>query len=402
MIPRLFLIAIHWLLIAVPCATATSPSQGTIEQPVNLGAHANPHAIPLGPAAWESNYNYGVHALITASRPSQHGAMEWKQGSTLQQNLAYAFGISIDLNQGLTLTEKTVTLRLNNWAKPAYSPYSKEQVLAATLHCMLKNAHATRSNPMQVEIDARNAKDLVWSKKYAGTYISKAETDEKKFSPTPVPGSSLQTDSYGVTHVMFTHKQTAPITHPRPVLIPFLAEGENEPGNYQLLPIWTGSHFKEPLDAIGRPYYLFYDLFNPSQSTPSINALFSYPPQQLDWSIHRDPKGIHAIISYGELEAPTLAATIYALIFSVQPTQEKPLTVTLRPQTEQTKAKVALAIFLQSPGWEASRYGSEQFGWYVAAKCSFVLDSSRRKLTQGSVPLLKVDPDHRRGIRLTP
>jgi hypothetical protein len=46
---------------------------GTVEQPINLGANANPSRIPLGPVVVESNHRYGRHLLISAPRPITHG-----------------------------------------------------------------------------------------------------------------------------------------------------------------------------------------------------------------------------------------------------------------------------------------------------------------------------------------
>lgn len=383
-------------------AQATSLSQGTIQQPVNLGARSTPNAIPLGPVAWESNYSYGVASLISASRPSQHGSMEWRHGSVLEQNLAHAFGISVDLNSGLNLTEEAVTIHIKDWPKPAYSPYSKEQVLSATLHCMLLNAHATRERPMKLEIKADNPEDLAWATRYAGSYITRAEPDETNFTPTPVPGpSSLKTDRFGVTHVTFPPAPDQPQSDPpaarkpapEPILIPFLPQAENESPGYELLPVWTGTDFKEPLDAIGRPLYLFYDLFNPEQNTPSVNSLFCDPPQQFYWGVWHNDKGTHVSISHGEIPTETLAATIYALVFSTQPTAEKPLFVTLRPLVKDTDT--ALAPFLKTPGWKQTSLGN-----HPAIECRFVLDAKQRQLKAGSIPALQVKQQSSGPIRL--
>lgn len=133
------------LLLAVVLTTgtghATQVGLSTIEQPVNLGAESDPARIPLGAVATESNYDYGLSEVITAPRPSLHGAMEWKSGIELNQNLASVFGIELD-GLGLGIQPNAAVIRLRNFAKPAYSPYTKDQVLAATIHC--KTCHGQR------------------------------------------------------------------------------------------------------------------------------------------------------------------------------------------------------------------------------------------------------------------
>ncbi|MCB1132951.1 MAG: hypothetical protein KDN05_17640, partial [Verrucomicrobiae bacterium] len=76
-----------FLILVMGCLAlplhATNAGLGTVDQPVNLGAQADPSRIPLGPVAVESNYNYGLGPAISAPRPSLHGAMEWEKGSIL-------------------------------------------------------------------------------------------------------------------------------------------------------------------------------------------------------------------------------------------------------------------------------------------------------------------------------
>ena len=388
------------LLIAIfsglfsPSTFATSLSQGTIEQPVNLGAQADPTSIPLGPVAWESNYSYGVHTLITASRPCQHGTMEWKRGSELEQNLAYAFGITLDLNGGLTLMEEPITIHIKAWDKPAYSPYSKEQVLAATLHCALRNVRATHKRPLIININAQNPKDQLWAKKYARQYVTAAAKDERNFTPTPITGTQLKIDHFGVTHVIFTNidQNNNSLQTPNPVLIPFALMGEEESeADWILLPIWTGSTWKKPLDAIGRPYNLFYDLFNPSEPKPEVNSLFSNGVH-LRWGIGEKADKTLASLDFDQIDQENLAAALYAIIFSVQPTEKKPLQITLCPRSN---SPFYLAPYLRSQGWQKTTYGRDQ-----AVRCEFVLDPKNHRLIKGSVPFVKVLPGKKYTLRM--
>lgn len=381
------------LFVVIGVAQATNLSQDTVEQPINLGAQADPSSIPLGPVAWESNYGYGVHSIITASRPCQHGTMVWKHGSDLEQNLAYAFGISLNIS-GLTLIEGPNTLQIKDWGKPAYSPYSKEQVLAATLRCALRQASATKKHPLVIKIEAKNVEDLIWAKKYEGNYVNTALKGEKDFVPTPVPNTTLKTDRFGVTHVVFTNVKTkTPVTSPNPILIPFHSQGEEaSDSSWVLMPVWVGTTFKNPLDAIGRPYSLFYDLFNPFERTVEVNSLLT-TGGQLNWRTSQTEEKTSIYISFGRVEPRNLAATLYAIIFSVQPTVDKPLEIILRPFGD---APHHLAPYYRAEGWEKTVYGRD-----VAVRCSFVFDPETRKLTQGSVPFVKVWPRKSRRIHLS-
>ena len=45
-----------------------------------------------------------------------------------------------------------MVLRVRKQAKPGYSPYSKEQVLLATLRCVLDTVRATPRNPLVIKV----------------------------------------------------------------------------------------------------------------------------------------------------------------------------------------------------------------------------------------------------------
>jgi type II secretion system protein G len=361
-------------------ASATNVGVGTIEQPVNLCAFADPASIPLGPVAMESNYDYGIYSIISDPRPCLHGAMEWKEGTALDQNLAHVFGIVVDPQDSTQVPHQPVNLRVKAWPAPAYSPYTREQVMAATLHCLLRSIRATPKLPLQIEVITDNPADKSWADKFAGSYVTQAETDGPPAKPTPVPGCRVETDRLGISRVVFpgiTKKAAAPARPP--VMIPFQPHGENESERptWYLLPVWTGDTDSEPLEVLGQPYTLYYDRFNPSDSpNPQVNALFE-GSSALDWSIHESPTGTIAHLGFGVVDPRNLAAFLHAVVISVQPSAATPLTITLTPHGD---APEYFQECLDAGGWTLEKRGGRD-----AVTGTFVLDSDS-KLVKGSIP----------------
>ena len=362
-------------------AAATVVGLGTIEQPVNLGLRSDPASIPLGPVAYEANHGYGIHALISASRPCQHGAMEVEKGQELEQNLARAFGISVEPLDETQVPYVPVVLRVKSWPKPSYSPYSREQVLAATLQCLVRSSGCRPKVPLVVQVVTEDPADRAWAAKYAGKYISHPDDPKEPVEPTPVPGTKIETDAFGVARVVFPGVSGKPVLEPRPpVWMPFRLGGESGPDQptWELLPVWTGDAWDEPLDALGRPYLLFHDLVNPASAfTAQVNALFSRG-QSKNWSVKRDAGLTSAYLSFDEVSDGDLAAFLHALVLSVRPTEEQPLEVTLRPYRGPVPY---FAVCLEAGGCEAVKLGGDD-----ALKGSFVLDAATGKLLRGTIP----------------
>ena len=354
---------------------------GTIEQPVNLGRHSDPASIPLGPVAYESNHGYGIHALISASRPCQHGAMELEKGRELEQNLACAFGISVEPVEPTLVPYSPVVLRVKAWPKPAYSPYSREQVLAATLQCLVRSTGGTPKMPLVVQVVTEDPADQAWAAKYAGKYITRPDQHGEPFEPTPVPGTKIETDAFGVARVVFSGSSGKPVLEPRPpVWIPFRLGGESGPDEptWKLLPVWTGDDWAEPFDALGRPYTLIYDLFNPaSSSSPQAHALFRRGHSK-HWNVTREAGRTSVLLSFDDVSEGDMAAFLHALILSVRPTAELPLEVTLRPYLSPPPYFENL---LKAGGWEETQVGSG-----AALQAVFVLDPQTGKLGRGTLP----------------
>ncbi|MCW1925577.1 type II secretion system protein GspG [Luteolibacter arcticus] len=380
-----------------PRVEATNVGVGTIEQPVNLGAFADPASIPLGPVAMESNYGYDTHSIISAPRPSLFGAMEWKEGTALDQNLAHVFGIVVDPQDSTQVPAKPVNLRVKAWPAPAYSPYTREQVMAATLQCLLRSTNATPKFPLQIEVICDNPADKSWADKFAGRYVVLADPEEPPIAPTPVPGCRVETDRSGIARVVFPGVTKTAATPARPpVLIPFRprSEDESERPTWYLLPVWTGDTYDKPLNILGQPYTLYYDRFNPSDSAnPQLNALFE-GGSWLHWSIHESPTGTAAFLGFGLIDPGNLAAFLHAVVFSVQPSAAKPLTITLS-----SNGRTPPQYFqdcLDAGGWVSSQHGDSP-----ALTGTFVLSPETNTLVQGSIPGVTVVRDRNKLIRLT-
>jgi hypothetical protein len=379
----LFLGAAWWVAAALQAA-ATVICQGTIEQPINLAGASNPASIPLGLAAYESNHGYGIQGIITAPRPCLHGAMTWPGGTELDQNLAHVFGISVEYDDPTQVTAGPVVIRVKAQPRPPYSPYTKAQVVAATLHCLLRSVYATPEHPLEIQLATDNPEDRQWAEVFAGKYVNASGSQELQITPTPVPGTRLETDVYGVTHVIFSDVPQGPALPARPpVLIPFRPEGENDDVYLTLFPVWVGDTWHDRLEAIGEPYALFHDLWR-GHGSPEVNALLR-SGNSVEWGVQETPEKTAISIGFAEISNEDLAAAIYAVIISVQPTAEKPLEIQLQPHLDAT----AIAAFVAgSPGWEDG------------SRCVFVFDPKTRKLLRGSVPGLTVAADGTGGISL--
>lgn len=377
---------------------ATNVGLSTIEQPVNLGAASDPARIPLGAVATESNYHYGRGPVITEPRPALHGAMEWKSGIELNQNLASVFGIRVDDHDA---PHSPVTIHLKDHVIPPYSPYSKEQVLAATIHCLLRSTGGRPSAPIKIEIVAEAPADQETAAKYAGDYINTPEKlDDPPVEPTPVPGTRLETDARGLTWVVFPDVKTKPATPARPpVLIPFRLAGESSPDNatWKLLPVWPGTQhtWEQSLAMLGRPYPLFYDCFNPGDGVgPETHALFAGNPRGSlhGFKVSSTEDGISAHLMYPNTDSETLSALLLAMVVSAQPAADQPLSISL--DTEMNEPPSWLADFRKCAGWESTEtpvmIGGKEMNRRIVLSCAFVWDPQTATLTQGAVPHGKI------------
>lgn len=362
------------LLLLTGPSLGTVLSQGTIEQPVNLGSHADPTRIPLGPVVFESNHGYGRHPLISAPRACTHGPLKTGTGLELNMNLASAFGILVEPEDSTQVPLDPVNIRIKDWPLPTYSPYRKEQVLVAVLHCLLRSTAASPKVPLQIVIKAENEEDQKNLKAYTGNYIS----------GQPLPGSHLTTDARGITYVVFPDEKPAPaekLVRTPPALVPCYLETE-EYYRFQLIPVWAGDDWKDSSPIATQPVTLYHDLFAPSRTLgPDINYLtrakhFSsakLSKSHLYLSTHRDPK-----------KAPfdllrSFCAFTYAAVLTTQPTTERPLTVQFRINKE---LRETFAALFESKDWveQELRHGDLQL------TTKLIWNAKEGKLATGFLP----------------
>lgn len=369
-------------------AHATNVGLSTIEQPVNLGEQSDPARIPLGAVATESNYHYGRGPAITAPRPCLQGGMAWKSGVELNQNLASVFGIELNNHD---LPHSPAVIRLRDFAKPAYSPYTKEQVLAATIHCILRSNRGTPELPMVLEITADAPEDKPLAEKFAGKYINASDQSEgPAVETTPVPGTRLERDARGITWVVFGagKKEVPP-----PAMIPFRTgeEGGSDSPIWELLPVWSFGNVRGP-ELLGRPYPLFYDCYKPGTGMgPETHAIFAARPAgSIDgMEVKEDETGMVATFRFPQTRTLNLSATVLAMVASVQPTEQHPLTVRL--ETSLSHRDSWIDAFRTCPGWEMKPHENPNLTDRVQLTCVFVLDPETAALKRGAVPLASLE-----------
>lgn len=370
---------LSWALLTGAVVNATVVALGTIEQPVNLCAAADPSRIPLGPVVVESNHGYGVHDVIVAPRPCQHGAMSWRGGVELNQNLASAFGISLEIDDDTQIHEGTVRLVLKNQARPAYSPYQREQVVAATLHCLLRSVHATPKSPLRVQIISENPRDQKWIKRYPTEFINRPDREGDFIDPTKIPDTEIQVDEYGVASVVFPRiKPVSPIKALRPVLLPIaLQGGDVEDPPIAMIPVWVGDTEGHAYNAIGRAYHLYYDRFN--QATPLLQQLHALHQDRLPvhWSVRESEEQTTLTCHFANQSQQAVSAALYAAILTIRPTVQKPLVVEMHALTENIPL---FHPFESRGGWKRVAEGEKSY-----IQTTFVLGANGT-LTAGSLP----------------
>jgi len=390
--PLAFVVSLATWMIPI-LGFATSVSTATIEQPINLGAKSDPARIPLGRVIVLCNYYYGLHRMINEPRPCPDGAMQWKGGSELDQNLASVFGISVEVEDPTQLLAAPVVLRVKSWKPPGYSPYTKDQVLAATLWCLLRSVSGTSEHPLDIRILAEGMDDKALVEKYSGKYVTAPGRDGKKVPPVKLPGSKVEVDGRGNASVVFSElsgKASSPAPSPAMILGEDSEDGESDPG-WSLLPIW-GNDDGSPLRYCAWSASICYSAWHSSGRKEANSFLAAGGSHYFD--VFEDKKGDSVLIGITHVPESTLAAQILALVITAQPTEARPLTVTIRLEEY---GLATYPAFRSASGWKETRHGAHN----ITLECEFVWDADALKLVKGSVPLVEVDHAFRH-IVMTP
>jgi hypothetical protein len=365
-----------------PCL-ATNPDISTIEQPVNLAARSHPGRIPLGRVGVYSNYGYGIHRVISDPRPCPDGAMTWDGGSEFDQNLASVFGISVEAGDLGASPKPPIILRLKSWKPPAYSPYTKDQALAATLICVLRSTTGTPESPIEIQVVAEGEDDSPLVGKYSGSYVNSPGKVQMPVPPIEVPGTVVETDSRGISWVVFPEVKDLPTNPPAlPTLIPLRRTGSDENESaYFLLPVWDA---EKQLALGGWSHAIHYTCYQ-SSGRKEANSFLSEGGFS-SYDVTSTETGDSVSIGYPRVSETGLAAEIHALVLATQPTEIQPLTITI---TLQESGLATLPAFRSAAGWLETRVNPHR----TTLSCDFVWDPDTRKLVKGSIPLLAFSAD---------
>lgn len=357
----------------------------TIEQPINLGVRSDPTRIPLGPVGVISNYGYGMHTMISEARACPDGAMHWEGGSELDQNLASVFGISVEPEDPTQVPGLPVVIRLKAWKPPEYSPYTKEQALAATVWCLIRSAGGTPKMPLQIQVKAEADADKHLEVKYSKAYVTVSGEDGAPVAPVKVTGSVLEKDARGITWVTFPKvKQEDSFEPIVPGFILMELDGEESSG-WRLLPVWgNGQNKRDPLDHNWRAAPMLYSSYD-SRGVRDSNSFLEQGGSYY-FRVFRSEDGDSAVFGLPRVPQEMLAANILALVFADQPTEKRSLTVVISMDETQLSNYSA---FRGLEDWKETKSPPNQ----VTFECEFAWDPAERKLIKGSVPLVAFN-DH--------
>ncbi len=371
--------------VATNCP-ATNVGTSTVVQPINLGAHSDPARIPLGEVGVVSNYNYGILDVISEPRPCPDQPMRWEGGSELDQNLASVFGISVEAGDTGASPKPPVILRLKPWKPPGYSPYTKDQALAATLWCLLQRSGGTPESPLEVQVVTESKDDEPLAKKYSGIYVTRPGKDKMPVPPVKVPGTVLETDARGINWVTFPDEKRKPIAPPpEPGMILFQTDGsDGSEGAFFLLPVWgNGDVGESPLWLNQWSASICYSCFN-NTGRSEANQLI-HERGSLRLNVDQGENGDSVSMSYPQFSQTTLAADLFALVLTSLPTEDRPLTVRIQLEERQLADYPA---FRGASGWTETKTNPTYN--YFALECKFVWDPVGRKLLTGSIPLMEL------------
>ena len=367
-------------------APATVISTGAVHYPVNMGPAAHPGRIPVGSIPCESNHGFGTLSLIATPFPSVPGGWDWDGGIELNGNLPSAFGISIRPEDSAGATVAPIVVQVRKQTKPAYSPYSREQVLLATLRCLLDSVRATPKEPLTIEVVTEDPADEDL-KRFSGDYLTRPVGNDE-FEETPLPGCVTTVDRNGIREIVFDLADDPPgsASTPNPVWMPFPIEGDTDP-ELTLLPTWTGNRIdSDRLDVLGQPWPVVQDRYNPTLGNPDGNLLtrqkLLHPFQTTRFE---DKVTVDARMNLTDEWnlADGMSLLCWAAVLSEHPTDAKPLEVILRMDDEMDPRFQA---WVGDGGWERRDASNE-----TSIRTTFVWDPETGSLTKGVIPKFRVD-----------
>lgn len=373
-------------------------SNGTstvIEQPLNLGTKADPTRIPLAAVGVTCNYNYGLQTVVTAPRPLLFGTFETQAGNVLDANLASLFGVSAVPDDPTNVPFQPVAIKIAAWPAPKWSPYTRKQVVTATIHCLLRSVNATAKNPLQIRIEADDPAEAKELAELAGNYINPAVKDGQPSQATKIPGSRIEVDTRGLPWVIFGDSKEKGEAPEMPVpfaWIPYYTGGDSSGvEEFTLVPTIAGDNWNhDPLGMICRSNPSAHDMLSPlggGVPRPEANALFGLGA--VKWMEPRtNGQGgttIHMELSAENGQDPLLgafAATCHALVCTERPTVDEPLTIEVELGDEESLLSKALD---EAEGWKRAGKAIRGNG-SVSFAASFYWDPKHRCASGASTP----------------
>lgn len=385
MLPIATCVALTGWIVSTTCS-ASSAGTCTVEQPLNLGPDSDPARIPLARTPVLCNYNYGIHPLIGYARPFPDGAMHWEGGSELDQNLASVYGISVEPEDSSQVPGKPVTVRLKPWKVPAYSPYTREQVLAATVWSLIRSTGGTPETPLELLVLAEGADDKALEAKYSGEYVTQRGKDGKEVPPAKVPGTLLEVDARGIAWVSFPEipRKNVPPS-PSPVMLITESRGDGTPG-WHLVPVWGNGHHEQKSHLFSASSISMSQVIFPFRGTADANSFVSAGGMdsiKYGYRLTDDNRSVE--FSYPRMKPEILAAQMYALVLTALPTEEEPLKVIIRHR--ETDPAV-FSAFRNSPEWKEIPAGAPDEDTLL--ECELVWNPENRLLKRGSIPLVEM------------
>jgi hypothetical protein len=382
---RFALFLVHCLMLSL-AARATIVGTGLVEQPTYLGMASQPDRIPLAPVVVNSNHGFGSTGVIFESRPCYHGHFLDRGIPGYEQNLAALFGIRAEFSDPTQLPGTTLTFHLRECRPPANAAYTQEQVLAASLQCLLSSARGLREKAaLTVTIQGDGIQTPEWAAKYSKPYYSEEKSADEEFEPILLPGLRIEETSLGARYIVFeSARADQNVTKREPVFIPFLPEGEFESESVSLVPVWTGDTWFEPLNVLILPYLAYYERWHSGstgRSTESVAIPHLTPPNPIfrhaGFDVNRTGKGVRIVLHTRDLSPHELAVFIFACVVSERPTLEHPMTIMIPPDALSEEYRMRLRA---------------DDSWQDGLSCDFALDPIGVKLIKGSVPgyVLKV------------
>ena len=280
--------------------------------------------------------------------------MKWKNGSELDQNLATVFGISLEIPDSTQILVEPATLRLNTWKPPAYSPYTKEQVLAATIWCLIRSVGSSPERPLELQIVAEAEEDKLLETKYSGKYFSHPDEDKKIAATSSVGGAVIEEDARGIAWVVLPKATKDKLFKPlTPAMIITENFGEGDPG-WHVMPIWGNG--EKPADFLELNHYSANMLYSAWDIEGLRNAnTFINQAGVGNLRVAHQESSTEVTMGYQYVTQESLAANIFALILAQQPTEKHPLVVSFGLEESQL---VKYPEFRKASGW-APKIGLE-------------------------------------------